>query len=216
MPTPTSGCADCWLLPSTGSIGSEKDCSFSIRESASTTRARTLGRSVAFGSGNGGDRASRVGLRTGHGGKSPWRGRRLRRGTLILDRDCRQQAIRRLPGPDDDAVALLITERDIDSGRTAILGQLGLTPRRSEVLDLAAGGATNAEVAVAVRSLKVQVSRSVPMSGVIDITAGSRRYGEPSDRSRSMRSGRWSRLLGTRSLSPRPFCCSALGHRWAR
>ena len=70
---------------------------------------------------------------------------------LILDRHGRQLAIRRLPAPDDDAVALLITERDIDAGRTAILSRLGLTPRQSEVLDLAARGATNAEVAVALR-----------------------------------------------------------------
>jgi len=59
---------------------------------------------------------------------------------LILDRHGRQLAIRRLPTPDDDTVALLIIERDVDGGRTAILSRLGLTPRQSEVLDLAARG----------------------------------------------------------------------------
>lgn len=70
---------------------------------------------------------------------------------LILDRDGRQLAIRRLPAPDDAAVALLITERDIDTGRTAILRRLGLTPRQSEVLDLAARGTTNAAIAMVLR-----------------------------------------------------------------
>lgn len=70
---------------------------------------------------------------------------------LILDRHGRQLAIRPLPAPDDNAVALLITERDINAGRTAILRRLGLTPRQSEVLDLAARGATNAEIALALR-----------------------------------------------------------------
>jgi DNA-binding CsgD family transcriptional regulator len=55
------------------------------------------------------------------------------------------------PSPDDNAVALFITERDIDAGRTAVLCRLGLTRRQSEVLDRAARGATNAEIAVALR-----------------------------------------------------------------
>ena len=70
---------------------------------------------------------------------------------LILNRHGWQLAIRRLSVPDDNAVALLITERDIDAGRTAVLCRLGLTRRQSEVLDRAARGATNAEIAVALR-----------------------------------------------------------------
>jgi DNA-binding CsgD family transcriptional regulator len=70
---------------------------------------------------------------------------------LILERHGRQLAIRRLPVPEDDAVALLVTERDIDQDGRAVLSRLGLTPRQSEVLDLATRGATNAQIAAALR-----------------------------------------------------------------
>lgn len=89
---------------------------------------------------------------------------------LILDRRGRQLAIRPLPAPDDNAVALLITERDIDAGRTAILRRLGLTPRQSEVLDLATRGATNGEIAVAlhisVSTVEAHMTQALAKLGV--------------------------------------------------
>jgi DNA-binding CsgD family transcriptional regulator len=70
---------------------------------------------------------------------------------LILQRPHQQLTIRRVPTPDADGVALLVTERDLDLAVSVVLARLGLTPRQGEVLELAMQGTTNAHIAALLR-----------------------------------------------------------------
>jgi DNA-binding CsgD family transcriptional regulator len=103
----------------------------------------------------------------GHPKAPPW--------PLMAQRDGRQLTIRRLFVPDDNSVALLVTERDLELRATAVLARLGLTPRQAQVLDLARQGRSNAQIGlqlgISINTVETHMTNALAKLGVQSRTA---------------------------------------------
>jgi DNA-binding CsgD family transcriptional regulator len=94
---------------------------------------------------------------------------------LMLQRHRRQLTVRRLPIPRDNGIALLVTEHELTRSAGAVLARLGLTPRQSEVLDLATQGRTNAQIAaqlhISPNTVEAHMTNALNKLGVDNRTA---------------------------------------------
>ncbi len=94
---------------------------------------------------------------------------------LVLRRHRRQLTIRRLRVPGDSGIALLVTERSLGDGPATVLARLGLTPRQSQVLELAIRGTTNgriaAELGISAHTVEAHMTSALAKLGVDSRTA---------------------------------------------
>ena len=74
---------------------------------------------------------------------------------LIIQRHGRQLTIRRIPSHQDHGIVLVVTERNMNPDIAGALARLGLTPRQTQVLELAIQGKSNASIS---RELGIRTS----------------------------------------------------------